>query len=72
MTRQGVIVDLTWADIAQPLLAGLAGVLGVYLPGEVLGTLRRKGMCPERWRRNRSFLVPRGRAGGGSFGDGAG
>jgi len=65
-------VNLAWADIAQPLLAGLAGVLGVYVPGEVLGTLRRKGMCPERWRRNRSFLVPRRRSGGGSFGNGAG
>jgi hypothetical protein len=63
-------VNLAWADIAQPLVAGLAGVLGVYLPGEVLATLRRNGRCPERWRSNRSFLLPRGRTGGDSFGNG--
>ena len=53
------MVGLSWADIAQPLVAGLAGVLGVYIPEEVLRTLRRTGRCPERWSRNRTFLVPR-------------
>ncbi|MGX6605102.1 hypothetical protein ACWKSP_23650 [Micromonosporaceae bacterium Da 78-11] len=44
-------MDLTWADVAQPLVAGLAGILGVYLVEEALGTLRRRGWCPERWNR---------------------
>ena len=67
-----MIVNLAWANIAQPLVAGLAGTLGVYVLGEVLEALSRRGICPERWRQNRSFLVPRSRSGGGSFADGAG
>jgi hypothetical protein len=65
-------VNLVWADIAPALAAGLAAVLGVYIPGEVLDVLRRRGTCPERWRRNRSFLLVRGRDGGRSSADGAG
>jgi hypothetical protein len=65
-------MNLVWADIALPLAAGLAAVLGVYIPGEILGELRRRGTCPERWRRNRSFLLVRGRDGGRSPADGAG
>ncbi|GGQ82802.1 hypothetical protein GCM10010166_61220 [Couchioplanes caeruleus subsp. azureus] len=64
-------MNLTGADFVHTLVAGLAGGLGVYLLGEALGVLRRYGMCPERWRRNRSFLVRRGRARGGSWGHGA-
>jgi hypothetical protein len=46
-------VDLTWADVAQPVVAGLAGVLGVYSVEEGLRALRRRGLCPERWNRER-------------------
>jgi hypothetical protein len=46
-------MDLTWADVAQPLVAGLAGILGVYLTEETLRALRRKGICPDRWNRDR-------------------
>jgi hypothetical protein len=56
-------MDLTWADIAQPLVAGLAGMLGVYVTEETLRALRRRGLCPERWNRDRTFLLPRGRGG---------
>jgi hypothetical protein len=49
----GVTVDLTWWDIAQPAVGGLAGVLGVYLVEDVLRTLRRRGRCPGRWMRDR-------------------
>ena len=53
-------MDLMWADLAQPLMGGLAGMLGVYVMEETLRVLRRKGLCPESWRRDRAFLVPRG------------
>jgi hypothetical protein len=56
------MMDANWADMAQPLMAGLAGVLGVYIPEHVLRTLRRDGRCPERWRQRRAFLVPSRRA----------
>jgi hypothetical protein len=46
-------LDLIWADIAQPLVAGLAGMLGVYLTEAVLRGLRRRGVCPDRWNRSR-------------------
>jgi hypothetical protein len=53
-------MDLTWADLAQPLVGGLAGILGVHLVQEMLGVLRRKGVCPDRWNRDRKILRPRG------------
>jgi hypothetical protein len=52
-------VDLMWADLAQPLIGGLAGMLGVYVMEEGLRVLRRRGICPESWRRDRTFLTPR-------------
>lgn len=56
-------MDLTWAVIAQTVVAGLAGMLGVYVIEEVLAVLRRKGLCPERWNPSRTSLLPRGRDG---------
>ena len=56
-------MDLTWAVIAQTLLAGLAGMLGVYVIEEVLRVLRRKGLCPQRWNTPRLSLLPRTRGG---------
>ncbi|OJF09834.1 hypothetical protein [Couchioplanes caeruleus] len=53
---------LTWADIAQTLLAGLAGMLGVFLVEEGLRVLRERGLSPARWAQNRTFLTPRARA----------
>ena len=50
---------LTWTDLAQPLVAGLASVLGIYLTEIILSALRRRGMCPERWNRDRTFHRPR-------------
>ncbi|GAA0804955.1 hypothetical protein [Spirilliplanes yamanashiensis] len=44
---------MTWAEIAQPVLAGLAGMLGAYVAESGLGTLRRRGLCPQRWNRDR-------------------
>ena len=44
---------MTWAEIAQPVLAGLAGMLGVYVAESGLTTLRRMGLCPARWNGNR-------------------
>jgi hypothetical protein len=46
-------VDLTWADMAQPLIGGLAGILGVYLIEDMLGRLRRSNRCPKRWVKDR-------------------
>jgi len=46
-------MDLTWVDVAQPVVAGLAGMLGVYAMEEALGALRRSGLCPQRWTRDR-------------------
>lgn len=37
-------MDLTWFDIAQPLIAGLGGILGSYLMEDVLAVLRRRGL----------------------------
>ena len=54
-------MDLTWAVIAQTVVAGLAGMLGVYVIEEVLAVLRRKGLCPERWNVARTSLLPRHR-----------
>lgn len=42
---------LTWWDAAQPVVGGLAGILGVYAVEDVLGRLRRRGLCPARWSR---------------------
>jgi hypothetical protein len=47
------IVVLTWAEIAQALVGGLAGIIGVYAVEDVLHRLRERGKCPERWRRGR-------------------
>jgi xanthosine utilization system XapX-like protein len=44
-------MDLSWVDIAQPAVAGLAGMLGVYLVEDVLTVLRRRNLCPARWNR---------------------
>jgi hypothetical protein len=46
-------MDLSWADVAEPLVAGLAGTAGVYLVEEALRALRRSGRCPDRWARDR-------------------
>ncbi len=46
-------MGVAWADIAQPLLGGLGGMLGVYLVEEGLRLLRRGRLCPDRWARNR-------------------
>jgi hypothetical protein len=47
------IVELAWVDIAQPLVGGLAGILGVYLVEDALSRLRRSGVCPKRWAKDR-------------------
>lgn len=44
-------MQVTWWDAAQTAVAGLAGVLGVHLVEDVLGVLRRRGLCPQRWNR---------------------
>jgi hypothetical protein len=49
-------MDLTWVDAAQPVVAGLAGILGVHGLEEALGALRRRGLCPERWCQDRLKL----------------
>jgi hypothetical protein len=46
-------MGMTWWDIAQPLAGGLVGVVGVYLMEDVLRMLRNRGLCPERWNRDR-------------------
>jgi hypothetical protein len=46
-------MDLSWADVAQPVVGGLAGILGVWLIEGSLRALRRQGVCPERWNRGR-------------------
>lgn len=48
-------MDLSWADVAQPVVGGLAGILGVWLVEETLRTLRRRGLCPRRWDRARGW-----------------
>lgn len=50
---------LTWAEIAQTLLAGLAGMLGVFVIEEGLRVLRKRGIAPARWAQDRVFLTPR-------------
>jgi xanthosine utilization system XapX-like protein len=40
---------MEWADIAEPLIAGLGGMLGVYLAEDVLRVLRAHRLCPARW-----------------------
>lgn len=60
---------IRWADIVQPLVAGLAAMLGVYLTEAVLGALRRRCICPDRWKRARSFLKPSGESRRRSFGN---
>lgn len=44
-------MNLTWWDAAQPVVAGLAGILGVHLVEDVLAALRRRDLCPDRWGR---------------------
>ncbi len=44
---------MTWADVAQPLLGGLAAILAVQLTEGMLDDLRRRGACPRRWSRER-------------------
>ncbi len=46
-------MDLTWAEVATTVVAGLGGMLGVYVMEDVLRMLRRRGVCPERWNRDR-------------------
>ncbi|GAA2495937.1 hypothetical protein [Winogradskya humida] len=52
-------MDLTWADLAEPVVGGLAAILGIYLTEEGLHVLRRRGRLPARWNHNRTFLLPR-------------
>lgn len=35
-------MDLMWWDLAQPVVAGLGGILGVYLAEDLLALLRRR------------------------------
>jgi hypothetical protein len=42
-------MNFAWVDVAEPIVAGLAGILGICLTEEMLGVLRRSGLCPERW-----------------------
>jgi hypothetical protein len=58
-------MDLAWADVGEPLVAGLAGIVGIRLAEEALRVLRRQGRCPERWARDRTRK-------GRGFRDGAG
>jgi hypothetical protein len=44
---------VVWADVAQPLVAGLGGMLGVYVLEEGLRVLRVRRLCPARWSRDR-------------------
>ncbi len=46
-------MDLTWAEVATTMVAGLGGMLGVYVMEDVLRMLRRRGLCPERWNGDR-------------------
>ncbi len=42
---------MLWWDLAQPLVAGLGGILGVYAADDVLKALRRRGFSfPDRRR----------------------
>jgi hypothetical protein len=52
-------MDLAWVDVAEPVVAGLAGVLGICLTEEVLRVLRRSGLCPQRWTRDPAELRTR-------------
>jgi hypothetical protein len=52
-------MDLSWVDLAQPVVGGLAAVLGVHLTQDTLAALRRKGLCPDRWTWGRTSLRPR-------------
>jgi hypothetical protein len=47
-------MDLGWVDVAEPVVAGLAGVLGICLTEEMLRVLRRSGLCPDRWALDRT------------------
>ncbi|MEV6300677.1 hypothetical protein AB0M02_14815 [Actinoplanes sp. NPDC051861] len=38
------------ADFAPTVVAGLAGILGVYAAEGILERLRQSGRCPRRWR----------------------
>ncbi|HEX8630123.1 MAG TPA: hypothetical protein VF755_18345 [Catenuloplanes sp.] len=44
-------MHLTWFDIAQPVVAGLGGILGSYLMEDVLAAVRRGGLSWLGWRR---------------------
>ena len=46
-------MDLTWAEVATTVVAGLGGMLGVYVMEDGLRMLRRRGVCPPRWNRDR-------------------
>lgn len=46
-------MDLTWAEVATTVVAGLGGMLGVYAMEDGLRMLRRRGLSPERWDRDR-------------------
>lgn len=35
---------LTWWELAQPAVAGLGGILGVYLAEDLLVVLRKRGL----------------------------
>lgn len=58
---RGALMGLTWADLAQAVVGGLAAVLGVQAAQAGLAALRRRGVCPERWVRARTFLLRRRR-----------
>lgn len=44
-------MNLTWLDVAQPAVAGLGGILGVYAVEDLLAMLRRRGVTWTGWRR---------------------
>jgi len=52
-------VNLSWMDAAQPMAAGLAAMLGVFVTEDVLRAIRRRALCPGRWTGDRSLLLPR-------------
>jgi hypothetical protein len=43
-------MQMLLSELATPVIAGLAGMLGVYAMEDILGRLRRSGRCPRRWR----------------------
>jgi hypothetical protein len=56
-------MDITWVDVAQPIVGGLTAMLGVFVTESALRALRRSGLCPERWNQSRTALLARDESG---------